>query len=366
MTEQHWGADMLQDRLDAVIDAALGARIVGCVVLVQQGGVGVYARAAGFADREAGRAMGLDAVFRLASVTKPVVAACALWMVDLGLLGLDDLVADHLPGFRPVGPDGTVGLMRVRHLLTHTSGLHYGGTGHYSRGMSGPLLAFDENLARIGAEPLVFTPGSAWEYGVSIDVLGGVLAAINGSDLAGVVARYVTGPLAMVDSLFGVSDAGRLAQPYQDGPPPLRMEGEVVVVGRDGGVTPFSVPRIFDACAPQSGGAGMAGTAGDVMRLLEALRGDFLSGGLRDEAWANQVGGMREGGKGFGYLGAVTLDPAAAGTAMPVGAVDWGGAWGHNWVVERQSGTVIVVCTNTLFEGCNGAFREEVVEAVFG
>lgn len=357
---------MLQARVDAVVDAALASRIVGCVVLVHEGGRAVYARAAGLADREAGRAMAMDAVFRLASVTKPVVAAAALRMVDLGLLGLDDLVADHLPGFRPVCPDGSVGAMRVRHLLTHTSGLHYGGTGWYSRGLAGPLLGFDENLARIGAEPLMFAPGTAWEYGVSIDVLGGVLAAVNGSDLAGVVARYVTGPLAMVDSLFGVSDVARLAQPYQDGTPPLRMEGEVVVVGRDGGVTPFSVPRIFDARAPQSGGAGMAGTAGDVMRLLEALRGDFLSAGLREAAWANQVGDLRAGGKGFGYLGAVTLDPVAAATAMPVGAVDWGGAWGHNWVVDRPSGTVIVMCTNTLFEGCNGPFREEVVQAVFG
>ena len=110
----------------------------------------------------------------------------------------------------------------------------------------------------------------------------------------------------------------------------------------------------------------MAGTAGDVMRLLEGLRGGFLSEHLRAQAFANQVGGLRAGGKGFGYLGAVTLDPVAAGTAMPVGAVDWGGAWGHNWVVDCRSRTVIVVCTNTVFEGCNGPFREEVVQAVFG
>ena len=356
----------MRDRIDAVIEAALGARIVGCVVLVQQGGQPVYGRAAGLADRESGREMAMDAVFRLASVTKPVVAAAALRMVDLGLLGLEDPVTRYLPGFRPLCPDGTAGFILIRHLLTHMSGLHYGGDGDYSRGLAGPLLGFDENLARIGAEPLLFAPGTAWEYGLSIDVLGGVLAAINGSDLAAVVARYVTGPLGMVDSLFGVSDAARLAQPYQDGVPPVRMEGEVVVVGRDGGVTPFSVPRIFEARAPQSGGAGMAGTAGDVMRLLEALRGGFLSDGLRDEAFGNRVDGLREGGKGFGFLGAVTLDPLAAGTAMPVGAVDWGGAWGHNWVVERGTGTVIVVCTNTLFEGCNGEFREEVVRAVFG
>ena len=168
---------MLQVRVDGVIAQALGSRIVGCVVLVQRGGQAVYARAAGLADREAGRAMGVDAVFRLASVTKVVVAAAALRMVDLGLLGLEDLVSQHLPGFRPVGPDGREAVMRVRHLLPHTSGLGYGGVGVYSRGLSGPLLGFDENLARMGAEPLLFSPGSAWEYGVSIDVLGGVLAA---------------------------------------------------------------------------------------------------------------------------------------------------------------------------------------------
>ena len=355
----------MQARLDAVIDAALGDRIVGCVVLVQQGGREVYARAAGLADREAGRGMDRDAVFRLASVTKPVVAACALRMVDLRLLGLDDPVTRFLPGFRPLCPDGSEAVILLRHLLSHTSGLYYGGVGDYSRGLAGPLLSFDENLRRMGEEHLLFAPGTGWEYGVSIDVLGGVLAAVNGSDLAGVVARYVTGPLGMVDTLFGVSDALRLAQPYHDGPPPVRMEGEVWT-----GETLFSVPRIFEAGAPQSGGAGMAGTADDVMRLLEALRGGFLTPELRQQAFANQIGTLprraTDAGKRFSFLGAVVVDPEAAGTEMPAGAVDWGGAWGHNWVVDLGSETTVVCCTNTTFEGCNGPFREEVAKAVFG
>ena len=348
----------MRDQLDRVIEAALGSRIVGCVVLVRQGGHEVYARAAGLADREAGRAMALDAVFRLASVTKPVVAACVLRMVDLGFLRLDDPVTRFLPDFRPRNPDGSEAVITIRQLLTHTSGLTYGGGGDFPRGLSGPLIALDEVMRRLAAEPLMFAPGTGWEYGMSIDVLGAVVAAVNGSDVAGAVARYVTGPLGMVDTVFGVSDVARLAVPYHDGPPPIRMEGEVTF-----SETPFSVPRIFQD-APQSGGAGMAGTAGDVMRLLEALRGDFLSAGLRAAAFANQIGDLpREAGKRFGYLGAITV---AAGAVMPVGAVDWGGAWGHNWVVDRASGTTIVVCTNTTFEGCNGPFREEVARAVFG
>ena len=244
-------------------------------------------------------------MFRLASVTKPIVAACALRMVDLGLLGLDDPVTRYLPYFRPKAPDGTEGAILIRHLLTHTSGLTYAAKGRlFADGLSGPLLGFEENLRRWRQEPLLFAPGTGWEYGLSIDVLGGVLAAINGSDLAGVLARYVTGPLGMVDTLFGVSDAARLAVPYCDGPPPRRMEGEMTV-----SETPFSVGRIFEPRAPQSGGAGMAGTAGDVMRLLEALRGDFLTPGLRDAAFANQIGGLaRQDGKRFGYLGAITVD----------------------------------------------------------
>jgi CubicO group peptidase (beta-lactamase class C family) len=205
---------------------------------------------------------------------------------------------------------------------------------------------------------------------MSIDVLGAVIASVNDSDLAGVVARHVTGPLHMHNTLFGVSDPSRLVTPYADGSPPRRMREPEVVLNDRGEATEFSWARIFDKTAPQSGGAGMAGTADDVMRLLEALRGDFLSPELRAAAFANQIGDLprraSDAGKRFGFLGAVTVDPAAYGTALPKGAVDWGGAWGHNWVIDRASETTLVVCTNTAFEGCNGRFREEVIRAVFG
>jgi CubicO group peptidase (beta-lactamase class C family) len=107
------------------------------------------------------------------------------------------------------------------------------------------------------------------------------------------------------------------------------------------------------------------------MRLMEAVRaGDFLAETSRRAALTNQIDALQrresDAGKRFGFLGAVTADPVAANTALPVGAVDWGGAWGHNWVIDPASGTSIVVCTNTAFEGCNGPFREEIIAAVFG
>ena len=360
----------MQGRLDRVIAAALGRRIVGCVVLVWQGGGEVYGRAAGLADREAGRAMRREAIFRLASVTKPIVAATALRMVERGLLRLDDVVTRYLPDFTPSAPDGSRPEISMHQLLTHTSGLTYGGDGNHSRGLAGPLISLEANMQRLARQALVFAPGTGWEYGMSIDVLGAVLAAIDGPTLADAVARHVTGPLGMADTVFSMTDTARLAVPYFDGRPPVRMGEPELVVSADGSVTPFSPVRIFQAEAPQSGGAGMAGTADDVMRLMEALRGDFLPAALRDTAMANQIGSISrragDAGKRFGYFGAVLVDPVAAATAMPVGAVDWGGAWGHNWVIDRASATSVVVCTNTAFEGCNGPFREEVVRAVFG
>ena len=139
----------------------------------------------------------------------------------------------------------------------------------------------------------------------------------------------------------------------------------------DGSLTLFDQTRIFEPLAPQSGGAGMAGTADDVMKLLEAVRtASILTQATRDAALSNQIGTLprrdSDAGKRFGLLGAVTQDPVAAGFPVPQGCVDWGGAWGHNWIIEPASRTTIVTMTNTVWEGCNGPFREEIAGAVFG
>lgn len=87
----------LNERVNATIDAALGSRIVGCVVLINRNGKPVFSRTAGYADREAGRKTADDEIFRLASCTKPIVATTALVMIDKGLLSLDDPVSKYLP-----------------------------------------------------------------------------------------------------------------------------------------------------------------------------------------------------------------------------------------------------------------------------
>ncbi|HTN82361.1 MAG TPA: serine hydrolase domain-containing protein, partial [Sorangium sp.] len=162
------GDEPLQRRLDAVVEAATAeGRIVGAVVVVARDGQVVYRRAAGFADREAGRPVREDTVFRLASMTKPIVSAAALALVDAGALGLDDPVTKWLPSFSPRLADGRAATITVRHLLTHTAGLNYtfmeppDGPYHRERvsdGLDQPGLSLEENLARIAKAPLLFEP----------------------------------------------------------------------------------------------------------------------------------------------------------------------------------------------------------------
>jgi CubicO group peptidase (beta-lactamase class C family) len=362
----------LAGRVDAAIEAALGRRIVGCVVLVNKDGKTVYASAKGLADREANRPMARDAIFRLASVTKPIVTTTALRMIDLGLLGLDDPVTKFLPWFTPRAPDGTVPTITIRQLMTHASGLTYNVPKDVAPGLSGPIVSLEENLRRLAKAPLSFAPGSAWAYGMSIDVLGGAIATINGASLDETIGKYVGGPLGMVDTHFGVTDESRLAVPYADGRPPRRMGEPEPVVDDAGGITNFSPARIFNANAPQSGGAGMAGTADDIMKMLDTYNdaAPILKPATIAEALKNQIGdlprGEKDAGKRFSLIGALVADQQAAQTPCPVGTVDWGGAWGHNWILDPVNRLTIVVCTNVAFEGCNGPFREDIRDAVYG
>lgn len=362
------------ERADAVIDAAVRSDIVGCVVLINQGGKQVYARAAGYADREAGTKTTEDTIFRLASVTKPIVATTALRMVDLGLLSLDDPVAKYLPFFTPKAPDGSTPDILIRHLLTHTSGLTYGAIPDDVTGGSDtkPLIPLEENLRRLARAPLQFAPGSKWEYGTSIDVLGGVLGAIEGdiSNVDAAVIKYISGPLGMKDTRFGVTDVSRLAHPYGDGEPPIRMsDPQRLVNAKNGNVSIMSPGRVLQRGATQCSGSAMAGTAGDFMKVLEAVRTDFLSPALREEALSNQIGELdglhnRPGGK-FTFLGALHLDAAASGWHKN-GLIEWGGIWGNSWILDPATETSVVAYTNTMWSGCDGHFRDAIRDAVFG
>ena len=376
-------AATLSSRVDAAIDKAIAEkRIVGAVILVNQDGEEVYARAAGQLDREAGTPMPRDAIFRLASFTKPIVAAAALALIDQGKLGLDDVVTKWLPDFRPKLRDGTAPDIRVRQLLNHTSGLAYATLlpddpyrlAKISGGLDYPGLSLEENFHRLTHVPLLFAPGTAWRYGLSIDLIGAIIEKVTSKSLGEATADLVTGPLGMRDTIFGVTDMKRLAVPYADGRNgPIRM-GEPQIVRDDPAMAiVFSPARILDAKSYQSGGAGLAGTADDFMKFLEAIR----KGGapiLKRETVAmaskNQIGDLprleTEAGWRFGFLSAVMADPAAAKSPHSVGTLEWGGAYGHRWFIDPVERLSVVYLTNTAVEGVSGAFPIEMREAVYG
>lgn len=372
----------LAARLDAVIDQAIAEkRIVGTVVLVAKDGQVVYRRAAGMADREAGRPMRESDVFRLASMSKPIVAVTALALAEQHTLSLDEPITKWLPTFRPKLADGREPVITVRQLLTHTAGLTYGfgeseqGPYHragVSNGLDGAEVSLDENLRRIASVPLSYEPGKQWGYSMATDVLGAVIARAGGAPLPKVVERLVTGPLGMKDTGFSVKDSARLATPYADGKPePVRM-GKDQVVPLNGAGIHFAPGRALNPRVFPSGGAGMVGTAGDFLKFLETLRkggAPVLPMSTVEQLGSAQVGpeAQTQGpGWGFGFIGAVLVDPAKAQTPQSAGTWQWGGAYGHNWFVDPQRRLTVVALTNTAFEGMSGAFTVSVRDAVYG
>jgi len=370
----------MEYRINQLIDHALAAnRVTGTVVIVYRDGEPVFRRATGFADREAGKPVGFDTIFRLASVTKPLVAATALAMVERGLLGLSDTAASHLPWFHPRLETGEVPDITVHHLLTHTSGLVYDPSLEQlppdmavSLGLSDTDLDFEANFSRLNAVPLPFRPGSQWAYGPSIDVLGAIIAKLHGGSLEEAVVHYVCNPLGLADTRFHVTDPERLAVPYADASPiPIRMPDPWASTDADGWTIAFSPSRIFNPKAFQSGGAGMAGTADEIMTFLETLRlggGGILKPETVDMGFANQIGAVNreEPGMKFGYFGAVVEDPAASGTPQSRGTVCWGGVYGLNWFVDRQNALSVLSVTNNALEGCMGEYPARITEAVYG
>lgn len=375
----------LAKRIDDAVQSALDEkRVVGAVIAVMQDGELAHMKAYGLSDREAGRAMTPDSLFRLASISKPIVTAAAMRMIELGKLSLDAAVTDWLPDFRPMAPDGSTPTITIRHLLTHTSGLAYDfmqtEDGPYNRlkvsaGAEGGI-SMEDNLARMVEAGLMFPPGAMWLYSVAIDVLGAVMMEAEGVHLEDVVRRHVTGPLKMADTSFFVSDAARLVQPYSNAAPePVRIgdgHKQAFIPGR--APINMSVSRAFDSDAFPAGGAGMNGTASEVIRFLDAVRAGgepILSRETTQHMMANQIGPLRilfdpTGNTAFGFGGSVLLNPAASGSYMSPGSWQWGGVWGHSWFVDPTRKTTIVNLTNTTLEGMAGQLPRDVQKAVVG
>jgi CubicO group peptidase (beta-lactamase class C family) len=358
--------------IDHVIDQAVEwGKLVGTVVIVSNGGEPVYRRAAGFADREAGKLIKEDTIFRAASLTKPMIAATILAMADRGLLQVSDPVSTYLPYFRPRLADGTEPVITLSELLTHTAGLtyDYSADPRITAGLTDTEMGLDEVLELVARQPLAYAPGTSWLYSMAIDVLGGVAAKVHGGSLGDALAHYVTGPLGMRDTGFGVTDVERLAVPYGDADPvPERMGEPHAMANPWGGITRFSPQRIFNSQAFQSGGGGTATTAGDFMRLLDVFLSDgapILKPDTAREALQNQMGFERDPGQAFSFLGSYTADPDKAGHPWPVGTNNWGGIYGHIWSIDPVNQISMVSLSNTAFYGGELDYPRALRRAVY-
>ncbi|MDP8979308.1 MAG: beta-lactamase family protein [Acidobacteriota bacterium] len=245
-------------------------RIPGAVLLIERNGRVASVDAVGFQERRAGVAMKTDAIFRIASMSKPITTVAAMILAEEGKLDIAAPVAQYLPEFKDV----TVGVeraapkraMTVQDLMRHTSGLTYGIFGKspvdalYMKSNMFASKSLTEMVANIASLPLLHQPGEVWEYSVSTDVLGRVVEVVSGTTLDRFVAERITGPLKMVDTGFYVnaSQAARLAKP------------DAAMMMPPGDVT--QKPAIL------SGGGGMLSTAADYGRFCQML----LNGGDLD------------------------------------------------------------------------------------
>lgn len=372
----------LTKQLDSVIDKAIKQqRVVGTVVLVSENGRLIYHRAAGMADRETAKPMTENTIFRLASVSKPIITVAALRLIEEGKISLDDPVTKWLPSFKPHLADGTTPTITIRELLTHTSGLNYGfseeETGPYhlanvSDGLDQPGLSMEENLRRLNTVPLLFKPGTGWRYSLSIDVLGAILSKATKQPLPLLIADYVTTPLQMKDTAFTLTAINRLATPYKDGTPrPTRMADHDSIPILGGNKIVFTPNRYANPNSYPSGGAGMLGTAPDFMRLLDMLNNNgkpLLRATTVTQMMTDQTHGLAEQGGlgwGFGYGGSVLINPTLTHTPQSKGTLQWGGVYGHNWFYDPVRKIAVVIFTNTALEGMYGKFPNEIRDAIY-
>ena len=358
-----------------VIDRALQRyidtdRVAGLVSLVMQDGQVVYEKAFGWADREAGRRMTPDTIFRIASQTKALTSTAIMQLIEEGALTLNTRVSTLIPSFARtsvavVNARGRVTQVpaerpiTIRDLLTHTAGISYGtepavadmyeekglgpaaGMGWYTADKDEPVC---DTMDRLGTLPFVAQPGAEWVYGYNTDVLGCIVEKVSGLTLDVYLRERILAPLEMKDTQFFLPAAQkhRLAAVYASG-----EDGKYVraLEGARGQGHYVDGPR-----RNYAGGAGLLSTARDYARFLEAMRRGGTLDGVRILSplavklmSTNQVGTLHAtDGRGFG-LGFETVDRLGANGMSQAGAFGWGGAYGSLYRVDPEARLTMVL-----------------------
>jgi len=359
------------ERITATFEQEVAAkRLPGAVAMVSRKGKLVYAKAFGVRDPKGSEPMQLDSVFRIYSMTKPFTAVAAMMLMEDGVLQLGDPVSRWLPAFKDVKvstPQGDVAATRpmtVLDLLRHTAGLPYGELtvntavkdALTKAGLYKPnVIDFDtrdlsgaEQVDRLAKIPLLYQPGTTWEYSLATDVLGRVVEAASGQRLGVFLQRRLFGPLRMNDTAFSLLDTqrGRLAEPFE----------KDAITG-----APIRLIDVSQPPANDSGGAGGVSTAGDYLRFVQMmLNGGTLDGvrvlsrstvklmasdhlGTRIPIAPTPGGGVL-GASGYTFGLGLAVRPADGMALLPGSAGDynWGGAFGTGfWVDPKEELTVV-------------------------
>ena len=354
-------------------------RLKGCVLLVARRGEVAHLGVLGQMDAERDRPMTANTLFRIYSMTKPITSLAFMMLVEQGLVALDDPVSRYIPAWKGLGVyDGgfmetfrtrpTERPMLIVDLLRHTSGLTYGfqqrtnvdaayrklGVGEIEK--QGDLDGMIETLAGL---PLEFSPGTAWNYSVSTDVLGYLIGKISGQPLEKFLQTRLFDPLGMTDTGFFVppAEAGRLAACYALGP-------KGVVLQDDPTTSSYLAPPSFI-----SGGGGLVSTAHDYLKFCKMVLGGGALDGKRYVSpktiqlmGANHLPGGSDlttmskslfseaayAGLGFGLGFSTTIDPAATLIPATQGDLSWGGAASTAFWIDPKEELITILMTQLL------------------
>jgi CubicO group peptidase (beta-lactamase class C family) len=353
-------------RIDEVVQTYIDRGVIaGAVTLISRHEQLAHLEAHGHMDIGAGRALQRDTIFRLASMTKPIVAVAILSLFEAGKILVTDPVSAYLPAFKEMQvatPEGLVPANReitLHDLLTHTSGLGSATSGASFDAWTAVVrdraegATLGDVVPRVASTPLSFQPGTAWEYSglFGFDTLAHIVEVVSGISVDRYFAENIFEPLGMRDTTFHVpaEQLSRVTVAYERGPNGLQP-------GTPTGVLGDSTNPTARYC---SGGGGLAGTAEDYMRFGNML----CNGGQLDtervlsrktvELMASNhigdlpliLGASNLDGYRFG-LGVRVLDsPAAANTLLSRGSFGWAGAFGTNsWIdpVESMVGIMLI------------------------
>lgn len=364
--------------LGQVLEARIAAgNIPGAVCLVARHGRIAWHQAFGRRDPAAADPMRTDAIFRIYSMTKPMVSVGVAMLMEEGRLLLEDPIAAYIPALSAVqvatadgGREKAARPITIQDLLRHTSGLTYEFRGNgpvhkaYAEARIARLKQTNaDQVATLASLPLLHQPGTRWEYGRSTDVLGRLIEVVSGQTLGQFLAERITGPLGMADTGFHVpaSQHARLAGGFAKDPD---SGADVVLLA-------VQEPPAFE-----SGGGAMVGTAADYVRFGQML----LNGGRLREArllsrktveltTGDHLGGIPAPadlvppGHGFGLGFCVRTARGMAPTPGSVGNFFWHGMAGTTFWVDPAEGLVVVFMMQA--PGQRGPYRALLRDLVY-